>query len=112
MKVEGKVVVWESGEKREFESKSKMFEYLWKEEGLSVGEISKVSKNHYSFVYGVVERISEGSIRKVNSVSNSEMFRRMWDEGKSIGEISKELNKNYSFVFSVVDRYRKEKEKE
>ena len=91
--------------------KSEKFVMLY-EKGLNVSEISKVMDSVYSFVYGVIDKYSEGEIRRNKEVKGvwSEKFKEDWDKGLSIGEISRKYNKNYSYVWVVVNRYRKEKE--
>jgi transposase-like protein len=90
-------------------SKSDLFREMY-DGGLTVGDISKITECHYSFVYGVIS--SSRELEKKEGESKSSVIRRMVDEGKNPGQISKELNSNYSFVFSVVKKYKMEKEKE
>lgn len=90
------------------DSKSDLMRKLY-ENGKSVSDISKLLNSHYSFVYGVIDRYSDGNIRKEVKESKSDVIRNMWDKNMSVGEISKELNSNYSYVFSVVKKYRESK---
>lgn len=101
--------------KQEFEtsvtkgvSKSQLFKDMY-DQGITVGDISKITESHYSFVYGVIS--SSRELEKKPTESKSDVIRKMVDEGKNPGEISKILNSNYSFVFSVVKKYKSEKEK-
>lgn len=89
-------------------SKSEKMRQLY-DLGLNVSDISKILESHYSFVYGVIDRYSDGNIRKVERVTKSDIIRKKYDEGLTIGEISKEMNTNYSYVFSVVKKYRESK---
>lgn len=89
-------------------SKSQMFKELY-DSGISVGDISKITECHYSFVYGVISESRE--IVKKDTVSKSDTIRQMYENGMTTGEISKKLNSNYSFVFSVIKKYKKDKEK-
>lgn len=88
-------------------AKSEIFRKMY-DDGISVGDISKITESHYSFVYGVIS--SSREIVKKDEVSKSDVIRKMVDEGKTVGQISKELNSNYSFVFSVVKKYKSMKE--
>ena len=91
------------------ETKSDWFVRLYKS-GKTVGEISKLTESHYSFVYGVIE--SKVGIEKTTKDSKSNKFRELFDQGKTVGEIAKETNSNYSFVFSVIKKYKKSKKSE
>lgn len=84
-------------------TKSETFKRL-AEEGYSVGDIAWNTKNHYSFVYGVVD--SKVGIERQASESKSDIIRKMVDEGKTPGQIAKELNSNYSYVHTVVKKYK------
>lgn len=88
--------------------KSDLFRQMY-DQGMNVGDISKVTDCHYSFVYGVISESRE--IVKKEGESKSDKIRSLVDQGKSAGEIAKELNSNYSFVFSVVKKYKKDSEK-
>jgi hypothetical protein len=95
-------------EKMKFATKSEMFLKMY-QDGLTVGEISKVTGSVYSFVYGVVD--GKVGIDRKEGESKSDTIRKLVDEGKTAGDIAKELNSNYSFVFSVVKKYKQTKEK-
>lgn len=86
-------------------SKSEKMRKLY-DEGLNVSDISKLLDSHYSFVHGVIDKHTNGDIRKVVKVSKSDEIRKLYDEGLNPGEIAKRLNSNYSFVFSVVKKHR------
>lgn len=86
-------------------SKSSEFKKLY-DEGLSIGDISKVTTSHYSFVYGVISESREISKKPV--VSKSDTIRTLADSGLTVGQIAKELNSNYSFVFAVVKKHQKQ----
>jgi hypothetical protein len=90
-------------------SKSNVMRELY-DNGMSVSEISKLLNSHYSFVYGVIERHTDGDIRKEVKVTKSDEIRKLSDEGKTPGEIAKLLNSNYSYVFSVVKKHKVSKE--
>lgn len=96
------------GKEHKFESKSKMFQAMF-DLGMTVGEIAKVTKAHYSFVYGVISSTRE--IEKKVGDSKSDKIRELAEAGKTPGQIAKELNSNYSFVHSVVKKYNLEKAK-
>jgi hypothetical protein len=89
--------------------KSYRFKMLF-DEGLSVSEISKVMDSVYSFVYGVIDKYSDGEIRnnKEKKGEWKEKFIEDFKKGLSVGEISKKYNKNYSYVWVCCDSYRKE----
>jgi transposase len=93
------------GEERKFASKSEMFKYMY-DMGATVGDISAITKCHYSFVYGVIS--SCRTIQKQEQDSKSDKIRAMVDKGMTPGAIAKELNSNYSFVHSVVTKYKKQ----
>ena len=84
-------------------TKSETFKRL-AEDGYSVGDIAWNTKNHYSFVYGVVD--SKVGITRQAEESKSDTIRKMVDEGKTPGQIAKELNSNYSWIHSVVKKYK------
>jgi predicted DNA-binding ArsR family transcriptional regulator len=88
-----------------FESKSDLMRGLY-DNNYSVSQISKYLNSHYSFVYGVIERHTDGEIRKEVKESKSDVIRKMSDEGYNPGEIAKALNSNYSYVFSVVKKHK------
>lgn len=93
-------------------SKSEMFRKMY-DEGLNVSEISKQTGAHYSYVYGVIQRMCNKrgeEVRKDKKYSKSDQIRQMVDEGYKVGQIAKELNSNYSFVYSVVKKYKESKE--
>ena len=93
-------------------TKSEKFRKMY-DEGKTVGEIAKATNSHYSFVYGVLDRYTDGNVRTAGrGEGKSEKFREMYKAGKTVGEIAKETNSNYSFVFSVIKKYRKEQEKQ
>lgn len=89
-------------------SKSKVMVELY-DAGQSVSQISKFMGSHYSFVYGVIQRHTDGNIRETTKVTKSDEIRSRYDGGQSIGEIAKQLNSNYSYVFSVVKKHREKK---
>lgn len=91
---------------QKFGSKSKVMIHLYDEQQMSVSQISKLMNSHYSFVYGVIQRHTNGEIRKEEKVSKSDEFRKLYDSGITIGDIAKQLNSNYSYVFSVIKKYR------
>lgn len=93
------------GKEQKFEHKSDMFRFLY-DSGMSVGEISKFTGSHYSFVYGVIS--SSREITKKEGISKSDVIRDLAAKGMTAGQIAKELNSNYSFVHSVVKKYRSE----
>lgn len=97
-----------NGEQHNFESKSKMFLFLY-DQGMSVGEISALSSNHYSFVYGVVSAQRKIETRGTGT-SKSDEIRGLFDQGLTPGQISHELNSNYSFVHSVIKKYKTTKD--
>lgn len=110
----GQVIVLEDGKSFEvdgnvqkFDSKSKMFVELAKL-GYSVGQIAKMTKSHYSFVYGVID--GKVGITRQESTSKSDVIRQMVDQGMTPGQIAKELNSNYSYVHSVVKKYKQQQE--
>ena len=88
-------------------SKSQIFKELY-ELGMDIAEVSKFTKSHYSFVYGVISNKCE--MRETNKITKSDKIRELADQGKTPGQIAKELNSNYSFVFSVVKKHQ-EKQK-
>lgn len=95
-------------------NKSEMFREMY-EEGKSVAEISKETGSHYSYVYGVIQRMcaKQGvEVRKERKESKSDTIRTMYMDGKKVGEIARELNSNYSFVFSVVKKLKAELERQ
>ncbi len=107
-RVDEKVLVNEkTKEEQVFDTKSALFRYLY-DQKLNVSQISKLTNNHYSFVYSIIDEYSEGKIRseKRNSISKSNIFRQEYLSGKTIGEIAKSTNSNYSYVFSVIKKYR------
>lgn len=87
-------------------SKSDLFRQMY-DGGMTVGDISKVTESHYSFVYGVIS--SSRELEKKEGESKSDIIRKMAAEGKTAGQIAKELNSNYSFVHSVVKKYKVER---
>lgn len=92
-------------------SKSSIMREMY-DNGYDVSSISKLSKSHYSFVYGVISRYCESKGEEIKSnkkESKSDIIRSKYDEGMTIGEISKSLNSNYSFVFSVCKKHRESK---
>lgn len=89
-------------------SKSQEFKRLY-DEGYTIGDISKITTSHYSFVYGVISESRE--IVKKPGVSKSDEIRALADSGLTTGQIAKQLNSNYSFVFSVVKKHQKSKER-
>lgn len=103
MSVEGVVDIVLSSE-----SKSKRFIKLY-DAGLNVSEISKVMDSVYSFVYGVIDKYTEGEVRKSKSKEGvwSTRFKNEWEKGRTIGEIANMFNKNYSYVWTVIDKHRK-----
>jgi transposase len=89
-------------------NKSDMFREMY-DSGMSVAEIARETGSHYSYVYGVIQRLCNKrgeEVRKERKASVSDTIRAMVDEGKTVGQIAKELNRNYSFVFSVVKKYK------
>ncbi len=93
-------------------NKSNMFREMY-EQGMSVAEISKETGSHYSYVYGVIQRLCNKKgeeVRHERKESKSDTIRAMVDEGMTTGQIAKELNSNYSFVHSVVKKYKESKE--
>jgi transposase len=100
--------VVEMMKKYDVNSKSDLMRKLY-DDGMSVSEISKTLESHYSFVYGVIQRHTDGVIRQTVKESKSDVIRKMYDDGSTIGEIAKQLNSNYSYVFSVVKKHREKK---
>lgn len=93
-------------------NKSEVMREMYKS-GKNVSQISRELGCHYSYVYGVIQRLcqKEGlELRHDKKESKSDVIRRMVDEGMTVGQISKKLNTNYSFVHSVVTKYKKSKE--
>lgn len=87
-------------------TKSKCFSKLF-EEGFTVGDISFSTQNHYSFVYGAIDR--EVGIERKPIESKSDIIRKLFDEGMTVGQIAKELNSNYSFTHSVIKKHKQSK---
>lgn len=89
-------------------NKSDMFREMY-DGGMGVAEISRETGCHYSYVYGVIQRLAQKrgeEVRKEHKNSKSDLIRLMVDDGKTAGQIAKELNSNYSFVHSVVKKYK------
>lgn len=107
----GKGGVIMSRERQPGESKSSWFRRLYDDYGMGVAEIARYTKSHYSFVYGVIDRHTDGEIRKEEGPSKSDLIREMAAKGMTAGAIAKALNSNYSFVHGVVKRYREERQK-
>ena len=93
--------IWEDALNRKI-SKSEAFKQLFST-GMTVGQISKLTGSHYSFVYGVVQT-APGFERKANGPSRSDQIRELAAQGLTPGAIAKAINANYSFVHSVVKR--------
>lgn len=89
-------------------TKSEKFRKLY-DLGLTVAEISKLTSSVYSFVYGVIDRYSDGKIRQEKTTTKTDLFKNDYDLGLSIGEISKKHNSNYSWVHSTIKKYRSSK---
>lgn len=86
-------------------SKSSVMREMY-DSGKSVSEISKEMNCNYSYVYGVIDRHTNGSIKQTVKDSKSDLFRQMYDDGSTVGEIAKQTNSNYSYVFSVIKKHR------
>ena len=91
-------------------NKSESMRQMWLE-GLSISEISKSTKSHYSFVYETIKKFARKSNKefKTNQIQvdrKSDLFRKMYLDGCTIGEIAKKTNSNYSYVWTVVDKSR------
>lgn len=78
------------------------------QEGKTVAQAAKETNSHYSFVWGIAQRLFKGEVPQVNKTktdSLSQKIRDMYDEGKSKSEIKKALQVDYSFVYGVLKAY-------
>ena len=78
------------------------------QEGKTVAQAAKETNSHYSFVWGIAQRLFKGNVPQANKTktdSLSQKIRDMYDAGKSKSEIKKALLVDYSFVYSVVKAY-------
>lgn len=73
------------------------------EQGMKIGEISRVTGNHYSFVYGAVDTNSTVAKKETNK---SDLIRQLADDHKTVGEIARLTNSNYSWVHRVVKKHK------
>lgn len=68
-----------------------------------MGDISRATQSHYSFVYGAIDAKTEVPKKEENK---SDIIRALADEGKTVGEIARLTNSNYSWVHRVVKAHR------
>jgi len=94
-------------------NKSQMFREMY-DQGMGVAQIAKETGCHYSYVYGVIQRLcnkrGEEIRREKKGPTRSDQIREMYAQGMKVGQIAKKLNANYSFVFSVCKKYKEQME--
>lgn len=78
------------------------------QEGKTVAQAAKETNSHYSFVWGIAQRLFKGEVPSTNRSkvdSQSQKIRDLYDQGKSKSDIKKELQLDYSFVYGVIKAY-------
>lgn len=101
-KAEKELRAWFNHQHAAGRTKSSLFVELY-EKGYKVGEISRITSEHYSFVYGAVDAKTEIPKKETNK---SDIIRQLADEGKTVGEIARLTSSNYSWVHRVVKAHR------